>query len=185
MRIKFVPNVVVLLIAPLIALLAAAPLLAWEPDTTDPMQLDVQKAIVEIKKVDPGIEAFFDHSAGYAVFPSVGKGGIVVGGAYGKGLVIADNLVEGYTTLTQATVGLQLGGQKYAQFIFFKDRVALENFKRGNLEFGAQASAVAATKGASADTSYDKGVAVFTNASGGLMVEGSIGGQKFTYTAKQ
>jgi lipid-binding SYLF domain-containing protein len=72
------------------------------------------------------------------VFPSVGKGGIVVGGAYGKGLVIADNLVEGYTTLTQATVGLQLGGQKYAQFIFFKDRVALENFKRGNLEFGAR-----------------------------------------------
>ena len=83
--------------------------------------------------------------------------------------------------MTQATLGLQLGGQVYSQFIFFKDEAAIENFRRGNFEFGAQASAVAATKGASADTSYDKGVAVFTNASGGLMVEGSVGGQKFTY----
>ena len=173
---------------PLLAALllpAAAFAVDFVPDTGDPMQLDVQKAIIEIKRVDPGIQAFFDHSAGYAVFPSVGKGGLVVGGAYGKGLVIADGKVEGRTTLTQATVGLQLGGQKYAQFIFFKDRVALENFKRGNLEFGAQASAVAATAGASADTSYDKGVAVFTNASGGLRVEGAIGGQKVTYEAIQ
>jgi lipid-binding SYLF domain-containing protein len=168
----------------LTALLLAGPLFAWEPDINDPMQLDVQKAIVEITKADPGIQAFLDHSAAYAVFPSVGKGGIVVGGAYGKGLVIAHDKVEGYTTMTQATVGLQLGGQKYAQFIFFKDDIALGNFKRGNFEFGAQASAVAATAGASADTSYDKGVAVFTHAAGGLMVEGSIGGQKFTYEPK-
>jgi lipid-binding SYLF domain-containing protein len=165
--------------------LLSAPLPAFEPDTSDPMQLDVQKAIIAITRVDPGIQAFFDHSAGYAVYPSVGKGGLVVGGAYGRGLVIADGKVEGTTTLKQASVGLQLGGQKYAQFIFFKDRVALENFKRGNLEFGAQASAVAATKGASADTSYDKGVAVFTNAAGGLMVEGSVSGQKFTFEPAQ
>ncbi|RPH93775.1 MAG: hypothetical protein EHM68_15215 [Lysobacterales bacterium] len=168
----------------LTTLLLATPLLAFEPDTSDPMQLDAQKAILEIKKVDPGIEAFFDHSAAYAVFPSVGKGGFVVGGAYGKGLVIANGRVEGYTTLTQASVGLQLGGQKYSQFIFFKDDIALGNFKRGNLEFGATASAVAVTAGASADTSYDKGVAVFTHAAGGLMFEGSISGQKFTYEPK-
>jgi lipid-binding SYLF domain-containing protein len=169
----------------LTALLLTGPLYAFEPDTNDPMQLDVQKAIVEIKRVDPGMEAFFDHSAGYAVFPNVGKGGFVVGGAYGKGLVIAHGKVEGYTSLTQASVGLQLGGQKYSQFIFFKDDIALGNFKRGNLEFAATASAVAATKGASAETSYDKGVAVFTHAVGGLMVEGSISGQKFTYEPKR
>ena len=168
----------------LFGLLIGNSVLAFEPDTSDPMQLDVQKAILEIKKVDPGIEAFFDHSAAYAVFPSVGKGGFVVGGAYGKGLVISAGKVVGNTTLTQASVGLQLGGQKYSQFIFFKDDVALENFKRGNLEFGATASAVAVTAGASADTSYDKGVAVFTHAAGGLMVEGSISGQKFTYEPK-
>jgi lipid-binding SYLF domain-containing protein len=168
----------------LTALLLAGPLFAWEPDTSDPMQLDVQKAILAITKVDPGIQAFFDHSAAYAVFPNVGKGGFVVGGAYGKGVVIAGGVVEGYTTLTQASVGLQLGGQKYSQFIFFKDDIALGNFKRGNLEFAATASAVAATAGASAETSYDKGVAVFTHAAGGLMVEGSISGQKFTYEPK-
>jgi lipid-binding SYLF domain-containing protein len=163
------------------ALLFSGAAQAFEPDINDEMQLDVAKAILAIKKADPGIDSFFQSAAGYAVYPSVGKGGIVVGGAYGKGLVIVGNRVDGRTTMTQGTIGLQLGGQVYSQFIFFKDDAAIANFKRGNFEFGAQASAVAATKGASADASYDKGVAVFTNASGGLMVEGSVGGQKFTY----
>ena len=169
----------------IIALLLATPALAFEPNINDEMELDVAKAILAIKKADPGIEAFFTNAAGYAVFPSVGKGGLVVGGAYGKGLVIAGGEVVGYTTMTQGTIGLQIGGQKYAQFIFFKDDVAIGNFQRGNFEFGAQASAVAIHKGASADTSYDKGVAVFTHAAGGLMIEGSVGGQKFTYQPKK
>lgn len=173
------------LLLSLAALLLAAPALAFQPDVNEELQLDAAKAILAIKKADPGIEAFFNNAAGYAVFPSVGKGGIVVGGAYGKGLVIVGGQVDGYTTMTQATVGLQLGGQVYALFIFFKDAAAIANFKRGNYEFGAQASAVAATAGASADTSYDKGVAVFTHATGGLMVEGSVGGQKFTYEPKK
>lgn len=173
------------LLLSLAAVLLAAPALAFQPDVNEELQLDAAKAILAIKKADPGIEAFFNNAAGYAVFPSVGKGGIVVGGAYGKGLVIVGGQVDGYTTMTQATVGLQLGGQVYALFIFFKDEAAIANFKRGNYEFGAQASAVAATAGASADTSYDKGVAVFTHATGGLMVEGSVGGQKFTYEPKK
>lgn len=173
------------LLLSLAALLLATPALAFQPDVNEELQLDAAKAILAIKKADPGIEAFFNNAAGYAVFPSVGKGGIVVGGAYGKGLVIVGGQVDGYTTMTQATVGLQLGGQVYALFIFFKDAAAIANFKRGNYEFGAQASAVAATAGASADTSYDKGVAVFTHATGGLMVEGSVGGQKFTYEPKK
>ena len=172
------------IILSLAALLLAGPASAFQPDVNDSLQLDVAKAILAIKRADPGIETFFDNAAGYAAFPSVGKGGIVVGGAYGRGLVIVGDRVVGRTSMTQATVGLQLGGQVYSQFIFFKDEAAIANFKRGNFEFGAQASAVAATKGASADTSYDKGVAVFTNASGGLMVEGSVGGQKFTFEAE-
>ena len=119
------------------------------------------------------------------MFPSVGKGGLVVGAAYGKGLVIVDDEVVGYTSMTQGTIGLQIGGQKYAQFIFFKDATAIDHFRRGNFEFGAQASAVAISKGASADASYDGGVAVFTHAAGGLMIEGSVGGQKFTYEPKK
>ncbi len=173
-----------LALALLLSLAVCAPLAAFEPDKNDALQLDVARAIVNIKKADPGIEAFFENAAGYAVFPSVGKGGVIVGGAYGKGLVIVDDKVDGHTTMTQATVGLQLGGQKYAQFIFFRDRIALEHFKRGNFEIGAQASAVAITKGASADANYDKGVVIFTQAAGGLMAEGSVGGQKFTYEPK-
>ncbi|NNJ64975.1 MAG: lipid-binding SYLF domain-containing protein [Xanthomonadales bacterium] len=154
---------------------------AFEPDTTDPLQLDVKKAILDIKRADPGIEAFFENAAGYAVFPNVGKGGFVIGGAYGRGVVIVNDRVDGYTTMSQATIGLQLGGQKYAQFIFFRDTVALGHFRRGNFEFGAQASAVAITAGASSDAAYDQGVAIFTQAAGGLMLEGTVGGQRFTY----
>ena len=163
------------------ALLFSINAAAFEPDLNDKLELDVARAIVAIKSADPGIETFFENAAGYAVFPSIGKGGFVVGGAYGKGLVIVNGQVDGNTTMSQATVGLQLGAQKYAQFIFFRDQVALEHFKRGNFEFGAQASAVAITRGASADANYDKGVVIFTQAGGGLMVEGSVGGQKFTY----
>ena len=160
-------------------------LAAFEPDISDKMELDVQRAIIQIKERDPGIQKFFDNSAGYAVYPSVGKGGIIVGGAYGRGLVISNGQVDGYTALSQATIGLQLGGQNYAQFIFFRDETAMNHFKRGNFEFGAQASAVAITTGASTDADYDSGVAVFTNAGGGLMFEGPIGGQRFSYEDKE
>ena len=106
-----------------------AALWAFEPDTSDEMQLAVAKAILDVKKVDPGMEKFFDGAAGYAVFPSVGKGGLVVGGAHGKGLVIVGDNAVGKTSLSQATVGLQIGGQVYSQFIFFKDDVALGHFQ--------------------------------------------------------
>ena len=158
--------------------------LAFEPDTSDKLELDVKRAILEIKQRDPGIQRFFDGSAGYAVFPSVGKGGLIIGGAFGRGLVIVNEQVDGYTSLSQATIGAQIGGQKYAQFIFFKDDTALDNFRRENFEFGAQASAVAITAGASVDAAYDGGVAVFTNAGGGLMAEATIGGQSFKYEPK-
>jgi lipid-binding SYLF domain-containing protein len=172
-----------LLLAVLFSLVFSSALWAFEPDTKDELQLDVAKAILDIKKADPGIERFFNEAAGYAVFPKVGKGGMGVGGAYGKGLVIVKEKAVGRTSLSQVTVGFQLGGQVYQQFIFFKDQAALQNFQRGNFEMGAQASAVAVTLGASADADYDKGVAVFTHVSGGLMYEATISGQKFKYEA--
>jgi lipid-binding SYLF domain-containing protein len=169
------------LIAVLLFLVSPTLLSAFEPDTGDEMQLAVAKAILDVKKADPGMEKFFDGAAGYAVFPTVGKGGLVVGGAHGKGLVIVGDKAIGKTSLSQATVGLQIGGQVYAQFIFFKDDVALGHFQRGNWEMSAQASAVAVTLGASADADYNKGVAVFTHVGGGVMAEASVGGQKFKY----
>jgi lipid-binding SYLF domain-containing protein len=157
---------------------------AFEPDLSNSMEIDVQKAILDIKHKAPTIQGFFDNSAGYAVFPSVGKGGFIIGGAFGRGLLIVNERVDGNTSMSQATIGAQLGGQVYAQFIFFKDQTAVNNFKRGNFEFGAQASAVAITMGASVDTNYDAGVAVFTIPGGGLMAEATIGGQSFSYESK-
>lgn len=156
---------------------------AFEPDTSSEIQLSVAKAILDIQKKDPGMTEFFEGAAGYAVFPKVGKGGIGIGGAHGKGLVIVGDKAIADTSLSQVTIGFQLGGQVYAQFVFFEDETALGHFQRGNFEMGAQASAVAATAGASADANYDSGVAVFTNVGGGLMYEATISGQKFKYAA--
>jgi len=148
---------------------------------------------------------FFDKSYGYAVFPTIGKGGIGIGGAHGSGKVYEKGKYVGDTSMTQLTIGLQLGGQAFSQIIFFEDQRALNEFTGGNFEFGAQATAVAITAGASASAStagssagasggkndattvgsYHKGMAVFTVAKGGLMYEASIGGQKYSYTPKQ
>ncbi|EGV52812.1 YSC84-related protein [Candidatus Endoriftia persephone] len=148
---------------------------------------DVKKAneaIAEFKKADPDLQAFFDQARGYAVFPTVGKGGFGLGGAYGKGVVYEQGKPIGNTSVTQLTIGFQLGGQAYREVIFFKDKKTLDDFKQGNYELGAQASAVAVKAGVSADADYKNGVAVFTIAKGGLMYEASVGGQKFSYTPK-
>jgi lipid-binding SYLF domain-containing protein len=148
---------------------------------------------------------FFGSSYGYAVFPTIGKGGIGIGGAHGSGRVYQKGAYVGDTTMTQITVGLQLGGQAYSQIIFFQDKRAFDEFTSGNFEFGAQATAVAITAGAQAQAGttgtgagasggqhdattvggYQKGMATFTVAKGGLMYEASIGGQKFSYKPKK
>lgn len=176
-------------IAPLLILLAFAAMnppgvAAFEPDLSSEIELDVKRAILNLRKSDPSIQKFFDNSAGYAVFPNVGKGGFMIGGAYGRGLVIVNQQVDGDATVSQLTLGAQIGAQKYSLYIFFKDQVALERFKREHFEFSAQASAVAVTSGAAATTSYDGGVAVFTISDGGLMAEASVGGQRFSYNPR-
>lgn len=157
---------------------------AWEPDVSDKLELSAAQAIIKAKDKDPSLEKWFETAYAYAVFPRVGKGGIGIGGAHGKGIVIRGDTTVANTSLSQVTIGFQLGGQVYSQFIMFKDQTAFNNFARGNFEMGAQVSAVAITLGASADANYDSGVAVFTIADGGLMYEASIGGQKFKYKAR-
>jgi lipid-binding SYLF domain-containing protein len=147
---------------------------------------------------------FFSNSYGYAVFPTIGKAGVVVGGAHGKGRVYARGAYVGDTAMTQVTIGAQLGGEAFSQIIFFEDERAFKEFTSGNFEFGAQAQAVVITAGASAQattggtgasknigrdtadvkSAYQKGLAVFTLVKGGLMYEASIGGQKFSYTQR-
>jgi lipid-binding SYLF domain-containing protein len=142
---------------------------------------EVSTAIAAFKVQDAGMETFFRTAYGYAVFPTVGKGGLIVGGAHGDGQVFEEGAVVGYTELAQGTIGAQIGGQTFSEVIFFKDRGALERFKGGKLEFSGNASAVAVRAGASTAADYENGVAVFTMAKGGLMLEASIGGQKFKY----
>jgi lipid-binding SYLF domain-containing protein len=141
-------------------------------------------AIAEFKRADPSIDAFFKEAYGYAVFPEITKGGIGIGGAQGDGTVFEQGSSVGSSEMSQVTVGLQLGGQTYREAIFFKDKAALDNFKLGNYEVAAGASAVAVQKGASKTADYSQGVAIFTMAKGGLMFEASIGGQKFSYEPK-
>jgi len=146
---------------------------------------------------------FFQNSYGYALFPSIGKGGIGIGGAHGSGKVYKQGKVIGKVKMNQLTVGLQLGGQVYSQIIFFEDERALNEFTSGNFEFSAQATAVAITAGVSAEANtgggmaagasggkndastasrgYRKGMAIFTVAKGGLMYEATLGGQKYSY----
>ena len=156
----------------------------WDPNRKQKQKDMVQETITRFKQADSTIQAFFYKAYGYVVFPSIGKGGFIVGGGRGHGHVYKKGGFIGYATMTQVTVGAQVGGQSYSEIIFFKDKAALDHFKEGNLQFSAQASAVAATEGASKDTSYDNGVAVFTMPRGGLMAEASIGGQNFKFTPK-
>ena len=156
----------------------------WKPNVDDTMELSVAQAIIKANDSDPTLTKWFETAYAYAVYPKVGKGGFIVGGAHGKGLVIRGDTTMGTTSLSQVSVGALIGGQVYAQYIMFKDETAYSHFTRGNFEMGAQVSAVAITLGASADARYDSGVAVFTLTDGGLMLEASVGGQKFKYTAK-
>jgi lipid-binding SYLF domain-containing protein len=148
--------------------------------------------------------AFFQKSYAYAVFPNIGEGGLIVGGAYGKGRVYVNGQVVGDTTMKQLSVGFQAGGQDYSQIIFFQDKRALDQFESGSFEFSAGAKAIAITAAANAsagtngvtsgasggkrdaatDGAYNDGMAVFTIAKGGLMYAAALAGQKFTYKAR-
>ena len=168
-------------------------------------QADSYSNAIDVFRKSPAIQLFFKNAYGYAVFPTVGKGGIGIGGAYGKGQVYRGGKVTGTTKLFKATIGFQLGGQAFSEIIFFQDKRAYDDFTSGEFEFDATASVVAITAGAQAKagtegatagassgpatgtqakTNYRKGMAVFVHAKGGLMFEAAIGGQKFSFKPK-
>jgi len=171
-----------------------------------PVHADDYAKTIDIFRQADAVKPFFDSAYGYAVFPTVGKGGFVVGGAYGNGRVYANGAATGTVRLIKASIGFQAGGQAFSEMIFFQDKRAFEEFTGGSFEMDAAISAVAitagvqakagsggATAGASAGpatgtqvrTDYRKGMAVFVHATGGLMYEASVGGQKFSYTPNE
>lgn len=166
-------------------------------------QADSYSDAIDVFKKSPAVEPFFENAYGYALFPTIGKAGIGIGGAYGEGKVFRGGEITGTSSIVKLSIGWQLGGQAFSEIIFFQDQRAYDEFTKGEFAFDAQASAVVVTagvqaqagsKGASASatagpatgaqakTTYNKGMAVFVHAKGGLMYEAAVGGQKFTFT---
>jgi len=147
------------------------------------IMIDCDSAKAEFLRTDPLLKNVFDGAYGYLILPNIGKGAVGVGGASGNGIVYEKGKIIGTAKMSQVTVGLQFGGQAYRELIFFESKEALDRFKQNKVEFSAQASAVAATKGASANAKYTDGIMIYTQQKGGLMYEASVGGQKFKYSA--
>jgi hypothetical protein len=142
---------------------------------------DSPGTVERFKARDPSLKKFFDTSYAYVVFPKISKGAAGVGAANGEGDVYRQGNHAGTAEVTQVTLGAQLGGQTFSEVIFFQDESHFNVFKDGNLEFAANASAIAAESGAGASNDFSEGIAVFTMPRAGLMFEAAIGGQKFTY----
>jgi len=142
----------------------------------------VKETVATFKKKDPGLNRFFKDSYAYAVFPTVGKAGMGIGGAFGTGRVYQQGKFSGTSKLTQVSIGFQLGGQAYSEIIFFQNVNSYRHFVDGKLKVGAQVSAVAVNKGAAASASFNQGIAIFTATKGGLMYEAAVAGQVFEFT---
>lgn len=142
---------------------------------------DASDAKATLLQENPDLKKFFETSKGYVIFPNVGKGGLIVGGAAGNGILYEKDKAVGHASLKEVNVGFQAGGQAVIEVIFFETEERLENFKKGNFQFAANASAVVLKSGESFDAAYDEGIAVFTHAKAGFMAEASVGGQKFKY----
>ncbi len=165
------------------AFLSGAVLKAQESKKDDRLIDDSKNARVEFVKGDKLMDKLFSSSYAYVIFPNIGKGAAGVGGAAGNGIVYEKGKAIGSASMTQLTVGLQLGGKAYREVIFFENKEALDRFTGGKFEFAAQTSAVAVKSGISADAKYREGVMVYSQEKAGLMYEASVGGQKFSYKA--
>jgi len=183
-------------------MMAAAILMVfWRPALADKYE-----DTIAVFKRSPHVQPYFENAYGYAVFPMVGKGGVIVGGAYGDGQVYRQGRLTGSARLTKVSVGFQLGGQAFAEILFFKDKRAYDRFTAGTYELDTSASAVVITlsaqaqagttgnsagasytpeKGVQTGDGYNQGLAIFVHAIGGLMYEASIGGQRFSFTPIQ
>lgn len=168
-------------VAGLIAALTLAGTLAAAAAEADHLDSDVRDTMQRLQQSNPKIQKLFTEAYGYAVFPTVGKGAIGIGGAEGRGQVFERGALIGSAKLVQGTVGVQLGAQSYSEVIFFESEKALNEFKDGKTAISAALSAAVAADGAGAEAKYQHGVLVYTMQRSGLMFEASIGGQHFKF----
>jgi len=142
---------------------------------------EATSSLQQMRAEDPGLAELLRRGYGYAIFPKVTKGGLGVGGAYGRGMVYEKGRHVGYSDLSQASVGLQAGGQTFSELLVFETKDAMDRFKAGQFNFAADASAVVMESGAATNATFVDGVAVVVRPIGGAMVEAALGGQKFAY----
>jgi lipid-binding SYLF domain-containing protein len=166
----------------LTATLALAGAIAAAAANGERLDSDVRAAIQRFEESSPRMQRLFNESYGYAIFPSVDKGAVGIGGAEGRGEVYEGGVLVGRSKLTQVTVGAQLGAESYAEVIFFKTPEALQEFKEGKTAMSAALSAVLADDGAAAEAKYQHGVLVCAMAKSGVMFEASVGGQHFKFS---
>ncbi|CAL67949.1 conserved hypothetical protein, secreted [Christiangramia forsetii KT0803] len=150
----------------------------------DALMSDTRDAKAAMIQADNNLQELFSTSAGYAIFPNVGKGAYIIGGASGNGIVYEKGTMVGYSNLKQVDVGLQVGGKAYREVLFFKTQEALNDFKDGEYELSGNATAVIIEKGKSKTIKFEDGIAVATMPKAGAMVGVSVAGQRFGYTAK-
>jgi lipid-binding SYLF domain-containing protein len=165
---------------------SALPLVGCESTPETPaeqqaMRSDARAALLKMYDRDPSLRSVVENAYGYAIFPNVGKGGLIAGGAHGTGEVFEQGRLVGYATLTQATIGAQIGGQSYDELIVFQDEPTFRKFQSNQYSPAANATAVALKSGTGAGTSFENGTATFILPTSGLMAEASIGGQSYTY----
>ena len=154
---------------------------AQDNKETEKLLSESKKARSEFIKTDPSMSDLFASSRGYVIFPKNGKGGLIIGGSGGNGVLYERGKSIGTAKMAQVTVGAQVGGASYSEIIFFEDKGALDRFKGNKIEFSSEVSAVALKSGASKNAKYSDGVSVFTQDQTGLMAEATVGGQKFTF----
>jgi len=175
---------IVLVLTAVVALMVSC---ATAPSSSEDKQALITEAATRMQQMnaeDPAVGALVKRSHGYTMFPKVGKGGLGVGGAYGRGVVYEQGRHIGYSDLTQASLGLQAGGQTFSELIVFENKTALDRFKEGRFDFAADASAVVMKTGVATNATFVNGIAVVVSPIGGAMLEASIGGQQFTYQQK-
>jgi len=145
------------------------------------LEAEARTALQTATNTDPTLQTVLDNAAGYAVFPNVGKGALIAGGAFGRGILYENGRPVGYASLTQASIGLSAGGAEYTEIVALETPEAVNNFKNGELAFTAGAKAVALRTGVAATAAYSNNILVFTMGQGGLLVDASVAGQKFSY----
>jgi lipid-binding SYLF domain-containing protein len=181
-RVYFIAWIAMLAMMGSLAQAAVAP---KTPQAKEDLHNKVQAALSQMQEKDPGVKDWTNKAWGYAIYPAVKKGGLIIGGAHGKGEAYRQGNMVGYTDLSQGSFGLQAGGKEYAELVLFENADAFNRFTKGDYSLGANASAIAIKSGASAAVHFQDGVAVMTMPEKGLMAEVSISGQKLSFEASE